>query len=101
MVAPKRVSTRTQPIAVDGAARYPAGVLGVAGGLAPGTRHRGPSAAVGRDAAPRRGGARPAAQPTLGRPLASIPGKLADPVSLASSASMTRTDAPASVSMPE
>jgi uncharacterized protein YbjT (DUF2867 family) len=27
MVTPKRVSTRTQPIAVDGAARYPAGVL--------------------------------------------------------------------------
>ena len=26
VVAPKRVSTRTQPIAVDGAARYPAGV---------------------------------------------------------------------------
>ena len=27
MVTPKRVSTRTQPIAVDDAARYPAGVL--------------------------------------------------------------------------
>jgi hypothetical protein len=27
MVTPKRVSSRTQPIAVDGAARYPAGVL--------------------------------------------------------------------------
>ena len=27
MVTPKRVSTRTQPIAVDGAARYPARVL--------------------------------------------------------------------------
>jgi hypothetical protein len=26
VVTPKRVSTRTQPIAVDGAARYPAGV---------------------------------------------------------------------------
>ena len=27
MVTPKRVRTRTQPIAVDGAARYSAGVL--------------------------------------------------------------------------